>query len=449
MYRDLTSGLLYRNILRLAFPAIGMMVFQSTFELIDIFWIGKLGHQSIAAISVSSFILWGIMSIGSIISTGQTAIIARRIGEKDFPSSIDTLKTSVFLCAVLSILFILAGIPVLSAIFNFMTEDSTVIEQGLIYTRIMVISSFFLFLFMVIGNTFNAIGNNIVFFKVLISSLIINIVLDPILIFGWFFFPEMGIQGAAAATAISRIAGCSIGLFILRDRFISKYQQNTGRKPFSYYAGIALKTIKIGSPPSINGFLFSMIYIFIANIISRFGTEAIASMGLVHKVESMTYFIYFGFSQATMSMVGQNLGAKQTEKARKSVTQSLLLANTGAYITGTMLFLFGPQIFALFTDNSLVIEYSSIYIRILYFVLLFHSLEIILSGAFQGSGWTLPVLLINTPITALRIPIAYTLAVFFDHGVLGVWLAIHFTTLLKGLILYIPYKKSKWYERSI
>lgn len=448
MYKDLTIGSLNRNILRLAFPAIGMMIFQSTFELIDIFWIGRLGHHSIAAISISSFMLWGMMAIGSIISTGQTSIIARRIGEKDFQSSIDTFRTSVVLCAILSILFIAAGLFIIPHLFSFMTDDPLVICQGLTYTSTMIISSFFLFLFMVMGNTFNAIGNNIDFFKILISSLIINIILDPILIFGWFFFPEMGIKGAASATVISRIAGCLMSYILLKYRFINKYKIDGIKHSLKYYLQIAKKILMIGFPPSINGFLFSTIYIFITNIISNFGTEAIASMGLVHKVESMTYFIYFGFSQATMSMVGQNLGAKQTEKARESVRQSVILANLGGYFTGTFLFIFAPWVFSLFTENPLVIHYCTIYIRILYFVLFFHSLEIILSGAFQGIGFTLPVLLINTPITALRIPIAFILAIVFDMQVIGVWIAIHITTLLKGIILYIPYKRYKW-DRNI
>ncbi len=449
MYKDLTAGSIYKNILMLAFPAIGMMVFQSAFELIDIFWIGKLGHHSIAAISASSFLLWGIISIGSIIATGQTSIIARRIGEKNFESSIDVFKTSVLLCVLLSILFIGSSFFIISRVFSFMTDDPVVIEQGITYTSTMITGSFFLFFFQVLGNTFNAIGNNIIFFKILITSLIINIILDPILIFGWFFFPEMGIKGAAVATVISRIAGCLIAYALLKLRFINRYQDKYGIKPLSYYFDIIRKTLKIGFPPSINGFLFSSIYVFIASIISRFGTEAIASMGLVHKVESMTYFIFFGFSQATMSMVGQNLGAKQPGKARESVRNSIVLANAGAYTTGTVLFLFAPWIFSLFTDNMLVIDYCTIYIRILFFVLFFHSLEIIISGAFQGSGNTLPVLLINTPITALRIPIAYVLAVVFDYRVLGVWIAIHITTLLKGLIIYIPYKRKKWYDRNI
>ncbi len=449
MYRDLTTGSLNRNILRLAFPAIGMMVFQSAFELIDIFWIGKLGHHSIAAISVSSFILWGIMSIGSIIATGQTSIIARRIGEKNFESSVDVFRTSAVLCAVLSVLFILTGLWVIPLLFRFMTSDSLVSSQGVTYTSIMIISSFFLFFYQVLGNTFNAIGNNIVFFKILITSLIINIILDPILIFGWFFFPEMGIRGAALATVISRISGCVMAYRVLNLNFLSRYRASGLRRPLSYYSEIIKKILKIGFPPSINGFLFSSIYIFISSILSRFGTEAIASMGLVHKVESMTYFIFFGFSQATMSMVGQNLGAGQPRKARESVRHSVILANAGAYTTGTLLFLFAPWVFSLFTDNMLVISYCTVYIRILYMVLFFHSLEIILSGAFQGSGNTLPVLLINTPITALRIPIAYLLAVLLDYRVIGVWIAIHITTMLKGLVLYIPYKKQKWPDRNI
>jgi len=233
MYRDLTTGSLNRNILRLAFPAIGMMVFQSAFELIDIFWIGKLGHHSIAAISVSSFILWGIMSIGSIIATGQTSIIARRIGEKNFESSVDVFRTSAVLCAVLSVLFILTGLWVIPLLFRFMTSDSLVSSQGVTYTSIMIISSFFLFFYQVLGNTFNAIGNNIVFFKILITSLIINIILDPILIFGWFFFPEMGIRGAALATVISRISGCVMAYRVLNLNFLSRYRASGLRRPLS------------------------------------------------------------------------------------------------------------------------------------------------------------------------------------------------------------------------
>jgi len=329
-----------------------------------------------------------------------------------------------------------------------MSRDTYVQRQGIAYTSQLMMGSFFLFLFMILGAAFNAIGNNRVFLYILAFSLALNMLLDPVLIFGWFGLPRFGVTGAAMATVISRILGCLVGYLVLQKGF-PKGKKHSERLRLSFACRNTWQILRIGTPASLNGFLFSIIYIFLTHIIASFGTEPMAALGLVHKTESLTFFVFVGFSQAASAMVGQNLGAGQPQTARDSVKKSLKLANILVLLIGTGLFFFSPQLYGLFTDNPQVVAYSVLYMRLLFFVLVFHSLEVILGGALRGAGYTLPILFIYTPLTALRIPLAYWLGIGLGLGVLGIWLAIHVTTMLKGVIMLAWFAKRRWYEQRI
>lgn len=442
---DLTTEKITRSIFFLAWPVVATMFLQTTFAIADAFWVGKLGAVSLAAVISSAFMIWIIYSLSSVISTGVVAMVSRFVGAKDEASASYVSEQAIFFSVLSALALSSVGILTAKQVFLLMGTEPEVTNLGAIYLRITYAGTIFFFLIDTFGAVFRASGDTKTPLRVALFTVGLNIILDPILIFGWLGFPELGTTGAALATFISQGIGTLI-FFVLLKRKSLKFQLRL--KPKLDFSMI-FRLIKIGIPTSVSGILFSVVYLFINKITASFGTEAIAALGIGNRVESVSYLTCFGFSIASSTLVGQNLGAKKPQRAEKSAwtTVGIVVLITG--FISLMFLAFPKYISSFFISDPKVINIAIGYLRILALSQVFMGLEIVLEGSFAGAGNTVPPMIVSVPGSVIRIPLAYLLAFPLGAGVNGVWWSITLTSIVKGTALALWFKKGGWKKKKI
>ncbi len=398
----LTVGPLRPVVLKLAAPAVAMMACHFSFNLIDSIWVGRLiGPAALAAVSAAGFYVWVALSLGEMVEIGLIAVAARRHGEGNPERAARAAAAAVLYALVAGAVVSLVGLAVMGPL---------------------------VFGFFAIEATFRAAGDTRTPFRMLAGSVLVSIVLDPLLI------PHLGVEGAALASVMVRGGGFLLGVGIALRRGLIRIAAPDWR---------ALPTIvRIGAPLSLAGVLLSGIYMLLTRFTSRFGTPALAALGVGHKMEGLGFIAISGFSLAASALVGQNLGAGQEARAREAVrlTVQYCLMVT---VTTAVAFLLIPQTFvALFTSDRNVIADGVLYLRVIAFAQIGQSFELILEGALAGAGYTFWPQIVSTSLTTLRIPLAAWWSGLV--GLLGIWLALSVTAILRGVAMVLFWRSGRW-----
>lgn len=440
---NITEGRISRNIIHLAVPAMASMVSIMLFEFIDLFWIGKLGAEAVAALGAASFMVWALKSLANCVAAGMNALIARNSGAGNRGRVTMWASQGMLLTIIFSLVIAAMTLSINLFLFDSLGLADRVARMARDYTFVIALGLPFIFLLVSSENIFRASGNTFIPMVIMIFSLMLNAVLDPFFIYGWFGFPKMGMQGAAVASIISHTAG-----FIL---LVLKLPAQNIRLSSDLHKFIAnsKEILRIGMPIGILGAVFSVIYIFISRIIAYFGTVPMAAISICHRIEGIPFFVAFGFSTAVSALVGQNLGAGKADRAQKAVNISLMYASGFLLFTSAIFILFGKSLLSLFIDNQAVIDEGYRYLFAVSIFEIFLGPEIILEGAFTGAGDTKPPFLISIPLTFLRIPVAYLLAVTFGFGVVSIWWTISITTFFKGTAFFLWFRRGKWKDSTI
>lgn len=438
------KGPIFRGLISLAIPAVGSTLFIMIFEIVDMFWVGKLGNESVAALSTGSFFVWMVRAASLAIAVGSLALVSRRTGEKDRKKVLETSGYALISTVVFTVFMMLLLLPLSFNVFDWLGLDKTIAGLAEQYVQIFLGGIIFIYLMATCEHILRGAGNTVTPMIIAGFSLVLNILLDPIFIFKF----NLGLKGAAYATVLSQFIGC-----ILMLRAVMKFfKDDSFVKMKIYYRQLKhyfLSIIKIGLPVSLSEIMFSVIYLGITGIISSFGSETLSAMGIGHRIEAFPFFIALGFSRATSTMVGQNLGAGKPERAQASVMLSLRLVSGILLITSVVFYVLPEYLYGIFISDSRVIELGADYLRIIAIFEIFLAFEIILEGAFSGAGDTKPPFLIISSITLLRIPLSYLLGIVLKYGINGVWVVISFTTFFKGVLLYYWFKKGKWMKKKI
>jgi putative MATE family efflux protein len=437
-----------KGLVSLAIPAVTSTLFIFVFEVIDMFWVAKLGSEDIAALSGASFFIWMVRGLGLTIATGTIALVARRTGERDEEGLMTTIPesiTSSFLFAVFIMILLL--LPVLH-VFEWFLPSVT--EAGLAeqYSIVFLAGLIFVYMMMTAEFIVRGIGDTRTPMIIAGTALFLNAVLDPVFIFNL----KMGLKGAAYATILAQFIGAILMLLVV-FRKVSYLRSMKFSFGFFFSRTFVKKfytIVKIGGPVGLSDAGFSLIYLVLAGIISIFGKEPLAALGIAHRLEAMPFFICLGFSMAVEPMVGQFLGARKIESARKSVYLALKITVGMMALISLFYFFMSPVLFRVFfTDDPAIISHGVHYMRTVVLFDVFLALEIVLTGAFSGAGDTKPPFLIVFPITFARIPLAYLFGVVLNLGVTAIWGAIAFTAILKGLLLFFLFRKDRWIKKNI
>ncbi len=446
MARDLTKGSIPRHTFALAIPAVLSMFTIVVNNFVDTALVGHLGNAELAAVGSAGFIIWLIFSIMDIFTVGTVAIISRDYGAENFKDASEKSMDIIRFAILFSIVLAVTGAIFSGEIFKLLNLGPEVEDLGRVYLMIVFLSIPALFLWEVVNAIFRSVGDTTTPMIIMIAAIGLNIVLDIFLIYGVWIFPRLETMGAAIATAIAHTAGAILALFFVLKGKIPFRILPRSLRGINY--GVIRKLFKIGLPISVASIIFSLVYLVLTRIMSEFGTAAVAAIPAGNRAESISYMTCFGFYMAASSMVGQNLGAGQTERASKAAWTSVGIISVITFVFGVIFFVFSREIISILTDEPDVLTVAASYLKILAISQVFMGLEFVLEGVFAGAGRTMPPTLVSIPGTLLRIPLAYYLAISLGMGPNGIFWAITISTILKGIAMLVWFRAGTWKRKE-
>lgn len=440
--QEFTTGSIRKAIFMLSVPMVLEMMMESVFFLVDAYFVSSLGPNAIATVGLTESVLTLVYAIAIGLSMGVTAIVARRTGEGDLKGASQTAVQAVYLGILVATVVSVLGIVFPKELLALMGGEPDLIESGYKYTQVLLGGNATIMLLYIINAIFRGAGDASVAMKVLIFSNILNILLDPLLIFGWGPVPAYGVQGAAIATTIGRGSAVIVQLLIL---FYGWSKIKVALKEFVVNAKLMWALVKV-SLGGIGQFLIgTSSWVFLMRIMAEFGSEVLAGYTIAIRVLMFTLMPSWGMSNAAATLVGQNLGAGNPERAATSVWK------TGKYnayfmiIVSLFYLLFAEAIMRIFSDNPAVIDNGALSLRVIAAGYVFYAYGMVIIQAFNGAGDTRTPTIINFfCFWVFQLPFAYLAAIVFKMDVLGVLLAITFAEVLIAVIGIIYFKKGKW-----
>ncbi len=444
---DYTQIPLGRAIFLLAVPMIVELAMESTFAVADIYFVGKLGPSAVASVGLTETYLYLLYSVAMGLATAVTAIIARRTGEKNVAGAGVSAVQSIYLALAASIPFAIAGIFFSKDLLILMGADEWTIEHGYRYTQWMLGGNVVITLLFVINAVFRGAGDAAIAMRVLLIANVCNILLDPVLIFGWGPIPAMGIEGAAIATTIGRSVGVVIQLWSLFK--VGKHIRVT-----SDQLALELESMFHIVKTSLGGIGQMIVamtsWIFVMRILSGVGSEAVAGATIAIRTMMFTMMPAWGFSNAAATLVGQNLGANNPDRAESSVWK------IGSYNMGYLVvisvvyFVAGKEIIGLFTKDAQVIAIGGEWLRIISFSYFVYGWWMVAVQAFNGAGDTTTPTKINLVFFWLiQIPLCYFLAIKLDWAQSGVFWGVFISETSVGLFTLWLFTRGKWKTYSV
>ncbi|MCW3805929.1 MATE family efflux transporter [Plebeiibacterium marinum] len=429
---DLTTGPIFKQLVKLAIPIIGTSLMQMAYNLTDMIWLGRLGSEAVASVGSAGFYIWLGMSVLLITRIGAEIGVSQSLGKKDPEEAARYARHSLFWALILSIfisVIVLAFAPQLMGVFNL--SKGTVEDGAIGYLRIVSVGFIFMFMNPTFQGIYNGVGNSKLPFYYLLVGLGLNMVLDPLLIFGITIFPELGTNGAAIATVIAQFVVFII--FIIRF-VIKKEIINPELRQFKLCKEISRNLFKLGSPVAMESSLFAVFALILARMITKWGDMPIAVQSVGAQIEALSWMTSSGFATALGAFTGQNFGAKNWERIRKGYFTTLGIGVFMGTLVTVSFFVFGKQIFSLFLKEAEPLNMGITYLKILAVSQVFMIMEIITRGAFNGIGRTIPPSIIGIIFTGARVPAAYVLSFEKVLGMFGIWWAISLSSVVKGLV---------------
>ncbi|WP_289055285.1 MATE family efflux transporter [Carboxylicivirga marina] len=428
---DLTQGPIFRQLVKLALPIIGTSLMQMAYNLTDMIWLGQLGSDAVASVGSAGFYIWLGMSLLLVTRIGAEVGVSQALGRKEQDTAARFARHSLFWAVILST--IIAGIaliftPQLISVFRLSTG---IVENGAInYLRIVSLGFVFTFVNPTFQGIYNGVGNSRLPFYYLLVGLGLNMLLDPLMIFGLGYLPALGINGAAWATVIAQVV--VFGIFCIR--FVWKKEIiDPDFKRFKLSKDISLKIFKLGMPVAAESSLFACFALILARMITKWGDIPIAVQSVGAQIEAISWMTSSGFATALGSFTGQNFGANNWSRIKKGYFTTLGIGIFLGTIVTVCFIVFGKQIFSLFLREPEPLQMGIVYLKILAVSQVFMIIEIITRGAFNGIGRTVPPSIVGVVFTGARVPAAMILSLEKYLGMLGIWWAISLSSVVKGI----------------
>ena len=439
---DYTKIPLRRAVFLLAVPMVLELVLESTFAVVDIYFVGKLGSSAVATVGLTETMLFLLYAIGMGLAMAVTAVVARRVGEGEREAAAVSAVQAIWLAIIASVPFAIVGIVYAQDILRFMGADAWTLENGYPYMQWALGGNAVIMLLFTINAIFRGAGDAAAAMRVLWFANALNIVLDPILIFGFGPVPALGVEGAAIATTIGRGAGVLMQLWIL----VRGSQHLTVLRSQVVWHGAILWNILRTSFGGIGQMIVGMAaWIFLMRILASIGSEAVAAATIAIRIMMFTLMPAWGMSNAAATLVGQNLGAKQPARAEASVWR------TGVYnmvylVAVTILFFSMPsQLMGIFTDDPAVIAIGAEWLRILSYSLFVYGWWMVSVQAFNGAGDTATPTWINLVFFWLiQIPLSWLLAIGLDWQQSGVFWGVFISETSVGLFTLWLFTRGSW-----
>ncbi len=445
--QDFTSGSIRRAVFMLSIPMILEMLMESIFAIVDIFYVSQVSVNAVATIGLTESVITLIYAVAIGLSMAATAIVARRIGEKDkegaSQAAVQVIGLGVVVAAIISII----GILYPKDILELMGGEPDLIAEGFGYTKVLLGGNVTIMLLFLINAIFRGAGDASIAMWALVLSNGLNIILDPMFIFGFGPIPAFGVEGAAIATTIGRGTAVIFQLLVL---FYGWSRINVGLKDLVLHVSVMLNLIKV-SLGGIGQFLIgTSSWVFLMRIMSEFGSEVLAGYTIAIRVMMFTLMPAWGMSNAAATLVGQNLGAQKPDRAEASVWKTGKYSAIFMGLVSIVYLIFAPQIISWFTNEHAVIENGALCLRIIAAGYVFYGYGMVIINAFNGAGDTKTPTWINFVCFWLfQLPFAYMMALKLDFGPVGVFAAITLAEVLITFIGLLWFKKGSWKSVSV
>ncbi len=444
---DFTNIKLNKAIFLLAVPMILEMIMESVFAVVDIFFVSKLGHEAVSIVGLTESMMAIIYSLAVGFGAATTAIVARRIGEKKKKEASIASVQAIFIGIFTAVIIAVPGIIFAKDLLSLMGAETEMIAKYSSYTSIMLGGNIVIMLLFIMNAVFRSAGDAAISMRVLWLANILNIILDPLLIFGIGPFPELGVQGAAIATNIGRGVAVVYQLYIL---FFGNKRIKLSFNDIKIKFSIIKQILKISKGGIMQHLIATVSWIFLVRLISVFGSESIAGYTIAVRIMLFILLPAWGLSNAAATLVGQNLGANKPKRAERSVWTAGFINLFFMGLIAIVLIVFSTFFIKIFIDEPDVITKGAESLRIISFGFVFYSLGMVVVQAFNGAGDTNTPMYINVfCFWIIEIPLAYFLSLHTDLNEKGVYISIIVAEGLTTCIALIIFTRGKWKLKKV
>ena len=443
----LTEGPILKSIILLAIPIVIANLLQSMYQIIDTFWVGRLGKEAVAAVSLSFPIIMLIITFSGGIGLAGAVLVAQYKGSGNSKMVNHVVGQTFFIVFLSSLFFSIIGYLLSPFIIQLLGAEADVIPSANSYLKISFIGLIFIFGYMVYQSLARGVGDVKTPMYIVLLTVALNAVLDPLFIFGYGIIPAMGVSGAAVATVLTQGIALFIGLGVF---FSGKFDIHLKKSDLKPDYNFMKKIVRLGLPSSIEQSSRAVGFIVMTIIVASFGTVTLASYGIGMRIISLIIMPALSLSIVNSTLVGQNFGARKIDRAKSIIKISGIFGFVLLSLLGVLFFIFATPIVKLFIPNDLeVIKMGSLFIRVIAFSFGFIGIQMTLSGSFRGAGDTKITMIIAMSVMVVQLSFAIILSKFTSLGTTGLWISMPISNVFGAIISVIVYRRGKWSEKKV
>lgn len=444
--RDWTQGSILKTLLTLSWPMVVSNTLNILGPTVDMIWVGKLGPDSVAAIGVAGVVVMLVNSFLMGVFTGLRSMVARFIGAGDNKSAVHVAQQAFVVAAVLGIILAIIGILTDRWILGVLGVSPEVLEIGSVYMRINFIGMIAMSLRFTTDGIMQASGDTVNPMKLAVIFRLLHVILSPILIFGWWIFPEMGAPGSALAMVFAQTLGSLLGLGILMK---GRSRLRITFRDFKFDMGVVWRLITIGIPASIMAVQHQFGQLVMTAFVAGFGTAAVAAHSICQRIDMCISMPLMGIGMSAGVLIGQNLGAHKPERAEKSGWIALFLVEGIFAVFSILIYIWPGPVINIFSSDPELVAIAAPYVRIAAMGFLFYAFSMVLQSCISGAGDTIPPMLLGILIVwGIQVPLGWFLS-RTSLGIFGVRWAVVIAFALSMIAYVIYFRSGRWKRKKI
>jgi len=447
---DYTEGSIIRSILKMGTPSMIGFLAGHIYHMVDMFWVSRLadGETAVAAVTIFANVAWVFFSINMLIGPGSVAIISRRYGEKQYDAAETAIKETYLLKFIFGSIIGVLGYFFVEDIVYFAGARGETIGLAAQYGRVMFLGMGFSLCTYSVYTAMRGVANPNLAMGLMLGSTILNVVLDPILIFGYLGFPAMGVLGASVASVVSYTITLFVGIAIFCTNKTNVKLHFRSKVPMS--VATITKILKIGFPAWLGSLSFSGARLAIMPMVAIFGNSVIAAYGVGMTIAAIGIAILVGVGLGLGSLIGHNLGAGKKERARKTADQAILLSIGIMLVVSALIAFFARPIMEIYFDNPETVQVGVNLLQIMAIGFPFTGIYLMLEQVYGGVGLNTPAMIVSVGHSwILEIPAIYIFTQILHYSPNSVWWSITAATFVSAIGFYWYYRKGQWLEAKV
>ncbi|MEZ4087623.1 MAG: MATE family efflux transporter [Candidatus Gracilibacteria bacterium] len=441
--KDFTKGPILKALVSLSVPIVLTNMLHTAYQLVDTFWVGRLGKEAVAAVSLSFPIIFLLITLGAGFTIAGTILVAQYKGRKDHAQVEHVTAQTVVLMLIVSVICAILGLLISQPIMELMGAEADVLAMAVSYLKISFLGMPFMFGFFMFQSVMRGIGEVYMPMKIVFGTVMLNLVLDPLFIMGYGPIPAYGVSGAAVATIFTQGLATLAGMIILLR---GKHGIKLTFKNFKFDFTLVKQMFSLGLPSSIEQSMKALGLTVMSFLVASFGTAIVAAYGIGIRILSFVIIPAFGLSMATSTLVGQNMGAEKPRRAEKIANRSVGIGFITIIGISIIIFFAADFLAGAFLEGEPeVLAESALFIRYLCFGFAFMATQLVLNGVYSGAGITRTSMIFSIVSTWLfEFPIAYIMSKHSGLSARGLWIAYPISSFLSALVSFIYFRMGRW-----